>query len=110
MSTTTVIIALLSIIVGYIGQAVRTGSLFGLVNIPPKIVPVLTLVGTFLAAGVTSVSQATTVNSAAWITALLAGLTSLTGSTVGITIHQHVMASKPSNKASAEVKIEVKAS
>ena len=108
MSTTTIIIALLSILVGYIGQAIKTGALFGLVNIPPKAIPVLTLVGTFLAAGVTSISTAATVNSAAWVTALLAGLTSLTGSSVGITVHQHLAACKPEVKP--EVKAEVKAS
>ena len=90
MSTTTIIIALLSILVGYIGQAVQSGSLFGIVTVPRTWVPYLTLAGTFIANGVASLSQATTVNSAAWIAALLAGLTSLTGTTVGITIHQHV--------------------
>jgi hypothetical protein len=86
------IIALLSVLAGYISQAVNTGSLFGVKTLPKAWLPYLTLIGTFLAAFVASISTASTVNEAAWFAALVAGLTSLTGTAVGVTVHQHMNA------------------
>jgi len=90
MTPTTMIIALLSVLAGYVSQAVNTGSLFGIKTLPKAWLPYLTIFGTFLAAFVPSISSATTVNGAAWFAALIAGLTSLTGTAVGVTVHQHM--------------------
>lgn len=101
MSTTTIIISLLSVLVGYVAQAVNTGSLFGVATVPQKWIPYLSLFGTFLAAFVTSVATANPVNNAAWMTALIAGFAALTGNTVGVTMHQHLKA-KPANDNAEE--------
>lgn len=94
MSHTTIIITLVSVLVGYIGNAVQSGSILGLATVPRSWIPYLTILGTFLASAIASLSQAASVNSAAWFTALIAGLTSLLGSTAGITVHQHLSLKK----------------
>lgn len=101
MSNTTIVVALLSVLVGYIGQAVKTGSLLGTVTVPSKIIPYLTILGTFLTAGVLSIQSATVQDKSAWIAAGLAGLMALTGSSAGITIHQHMNAGRPDDKKAA---------
>lgn len=100
MSTTTIIISLLSVLVGYVAQAVNTGSLFGVATVPQKWLPYLSLFGTFLGGFVPSIVTASPVNNAAWMTALIAGLMGLTGNTVGVTMHQHLKA-KPEEKKAA---------
>ncbi len=106
MTTTIIIIALIGILLGYITQAVNTGSLFGQVTVPKPWLPYLTLAASFLGASVTSIMQSTTKDSAAWTTALFAGLLSLGGNTVGVTVKQHLDAHKdvtPAKPAPAEI-------
>jgi hypothetical protein len=90
LTTVTVLIAFLGVLVGYVAQAVNTGSLFGIVTVPKTWLPYLALAGTFLAAFVQSIATATTVNGTAWINALLAGMVALGGNATGITISQHL--------------------
>ncbi len=96
MTTATIIIAILSLVLGYISQAVQTGKFLGIVTVPTTWLPYLTLIGTFLAAFVQSISSATVVNQSTIVAAILAGLAALTGVTIGVTVHQHITA-KPAN-------------
>src|SRR5271155_1707813 len=50
ITTQTAIVAILALIVGYIGQAVQTGSVFGIATTPKAWIPYLTLLGSFLGA------------------------------------------------------------
>jgi hypothetical protein len=85
------VIAILALVAGFVFQAKNSGSIFGIATVPSAWLPYLGLVGGFLANFVASLSSATTVNGTAWFNATLAGFLSLTGSAVGVTIHQHVV-------------------
>ena len=86
MTTATIIIAILSLVLGYISQAVQTGKFLGIVTVPTTWLPYLTLIGTFLAAFVQSISSATVVNQSTIVAAILAGLAALTGVTIGVAL------------------------
>jgi hypothetical protein len=92
MSTTSVIITLLSLLAGFCVQAVNSGSLFGIVTVPKAWLPYVSLIGTFLAGFVASLTTAGSVTSATLVAAVMAGLTALTGTVVGVTAHQHLTA------------------
>ena len=96
LSTTTIIIALLSVLAGYVTQAINTGSFLGTVTVPKRWLPYLTLLGTFLAAAVAAIVQAPVQNGAAWFNALFAGLMALTGHAAGATARQSLDAHKRS--------------
>ncbi len=101
VSATTVIIAVLSVVVGFVAQAISTGSFLGVIPLPPGWIPYVTLFGTFLTAFVASITTATTDNESAWINAFLAGFMALTGAVGGITAHQHISAPKLARAAAA---------
>ncbi len=91
MTTTTFVIALLSIFAGYIANAVQSGGFLGIATVPKAWLPYLTLLGTFLG----NFAQAAASTPAPdWKGATLAGLLALGGTTIGITAHQHVLVGK----------------
>lgn len=90
ISAATVLIAFLGVFVGYISQAINSGSFLGIVTIPKAALPYLGLVGSFLSAFVTSITAASTKDTAAWVNALLAGMLGLGGVAIGVTAKQHV--------------------
>jgi hypothetical protein len=96
MSNMSIWISLGSLIVGFITQAVNTGSLFGVVTVPQKWLPYASLLGTFLAGFIASIGSAASVTSTTLTQAVMAGLMALTGTAVGVTCHQHLKAC-PSN-------------
>jgi hypothetical protein len=100
----TLVIAILSVVAGYVSNAVQTGKLLGIKTVPQSWLPVLTLTGTFLTAFVQTLAGASSVTGTTVLQAVLAGLTALTGATVGITIHQHMTAtpSVPANDNGAD--------
>jgi hypothetical protein len=95
----TLIISVISIVLGFVSNAVQTGSFLGIETVPQKWLPYLTLIGTFLAAFLQSISTASPVTGTAVLQAVIAGFTALTATTVGVTIHQHltVMPQDPAN-------------
>jgi len=101
VTVTSVIIALLSVLVGFVGQAISTGTFFGLFPEPPGWIPYVTLFGTFLVPFVQSIAAAPIANSVAWVNAFLAGFMALTGAVGGITAHQHISAPKITRQAAA---------
>jgi hypothetical protein len=86
----TLVISVVSIVLGFVSNAVQTGSFLGIETVPRKWIPYLTLLGTFLAAFLQSIGTASPVTGTAVLQAVLAGFTALTGTTVGVTIHQHL--------------------
>jgi hypothetical protein len=91
MTTTTFVIALISILAGYISNAVQSGSFLGITTIPKAWLPYATLIGTFLANFAQSAAQTSPVD---WKAAVVAGFLALGGATVGITVHQHLLTGK----------------
>jgi hypothetical protein len=100
----TLIISVLSVIAGFVSNAVQTGSFLGIETVPQKWLPYLTLIGTFLAAFLQSISTASPVSGTAILQAVIAGFTALTATTVGVTIHQHltVTSKAPANDNGAD--------
>jgi len=88
-TNTTMIITLLAVLSGYLAQAINTGSLFGVITVPKPWLPYLTLFGLALAAFVTSMSSGGTL-----FASIVAALMSLTGTSVGVTVHQHLTANR----------------
>ena len=90
ISATTIVIASLGIAVGYLSQAINSGSLFGVVTIPKPVLPYLGLAGGFLGAFTASITAAPRKDAAAWWTAIFAGLVGLGGVVAGVTAKQHL--------------------
>ena len=86
----TLIISLLSVVLGFVANAVQTGSFLGLKTIPTKWLPYLTLLSMFLTAFLQSIAGASPVTGTAILQAVLAGFTALTGTAVGVTMQQHL--------------------
>jgi hypothetical protein len=86
----TLIISLISVLVGFASNAVQTGSFLGIKTVPKAWLPYLTLLVTFFTAFVQSVAAASPITGTAVLQAVLAGFAALTGTTIGITAHQHV--------------------
>jgi hypothetical protein len=94
ISAATIVIALLGIVVGYLAQAIQSGSLFGVVTIPKTWIPYLGLAGGFLGPLTASITASPLKDESAWVTALFAGLVGLGGVVSGITAKQHIDAAK----------------
>jgi hypothetical protein len=94
LTPTTVVIALLSVLAGYVAQAVSTGSVFGIAVVPQTWLPYLTLFGSFLTAFVQSIVAAPVQDATGWFNALLAGLLALTGLGAGVVAHVHTVQPK----------------
>jgi hypothetical protein len=91
MSEWTIAISILSVVAGYVSNAVQTGSFLGIKTVPQAWLPYLTLAGTFLTGFLQSgVGAAPPITGTTILQAVLAGLTALTGATVGVTVHQHL--------------------
>ncbi len=90
----TLIISLVSILVGFASNAVQTGSFLGIETVPRAWLPYLTLLVTFFTAALQSIAGASPVTGTAVLQAVIAGFTALTGTTVGITVQQHLIASR----------------
>lgn len=100
----TLIISVVSLVAGFVSNAVQTGSFLGIETVPQKWLPYLTLLGTFLAAFLQSIGTASPVNGTAVLQAVIAGFTALTGTAVGVTIQQHLIAARsaPANDNGTE--------
>jgi hypothetical protein len=90
LSTATIVIALLAIVVGYVTQAINSGSLFGVVTIPKPLLPYLGLAGGFLGPFTASITASPLKDESAWLNALFAGLLGLGGIVMGVTAKQHI--------------------
>jgi hypothetical protein len=86
MSHITIEITILSLFSGYINQAVNSGSIFGIATVPKNWLPYLNVVGTFVA-GFAATSAA---DGAIDDRSVIAGLTALSGMSVGVVIHSHL--------------------
>ena len=94
ISTQTAIVAILALVVGYIGQAVNTGSVFGVATTPKAWIPYLTLLGSFLGAFGLSIQGDSSLNGASWFNAVIAGFTALMAAAGGSAAHTHLNAHK----------------
>ena len=94
LTPTTVVIALLAVLAGYVSQAVSSGSIFGIATLSPTLLPYLTLFGSFLTAFVQSILVAPAQDATGWFNALLAGLLALTGLGAGVVAHTHTLQPK----------------
>jgi hypothetical protein len=101
LTTQSAIVVILALIVGYIGQAVNTGNLFGIVTTPKAWIPYLTLLGSFLAAFGTSVQGDSTLNGTAWFNAVIAGFAALMAAAGGSAAHTHLNSHKTTALATA---------
>jgi len=101
ITTQSAIVVILALIVGYIGQAVNTGNLFGIVTTPKAWIPYLTLFGSFLAAFGTSIQGDSTLNGAAWFNAVIAGFAALMAAAGGSAAHTHLNSHKNFQSKSA---------
>src|SRR5271170_553710 len=99
MSNMSIWISLISLVVGFITQAVNTGSLFSVVTVPQKWLPYASILGTFLAGFVANISAAASVTQATIMQAVMAGMMALTGTMVGVTAHQHMKATPANDNA-----------
>lgn len=96
-----VITTALSFIAGIIGQAVNTGSFFGIETVPQALIPYLTLGGSFIIAFGISLQQSGSLSSASLQTAFVAGLAALGSAAGGTAAHSHFNAHKMFRKAKA---------
>jgi hypothetical protein len=94
VSDWTLLISLLSILVGFASNAVQTGSFLGIKTVPKAWLPYLTLFATFFSGFLQSIAGATSITSTAILQAVVAGFAALTGTTVGITVQQHLIAAR----------------
>ena len=101
LSTETMVIALLSVLVGYITHSISTGKVFGIKTIPLPWLPYLGLAGAFLTPLTVSISAAAVPSQVAWFNALLAGLIGLGGFVSGVTGKQAIDAHTPTGKGDA---------
>jgi hypothetical protein len=97
----TAIVTILALIAGFIGQAVNSGSLFGIATTPKAWVPYLTLLGSFLAAAGVSLQSAPAINGSAVFNAVIAGFLALTSAAGGAAANSHLNAHKTGTGAVA---------
>jgi len=88
------IVTIISLIVGFLGQAINTGSIFGFQTVPKAWIPYLTLGGSFLAAFGVSLQGDATLNGTAWFNAVMAGFGALVFAAGGSAAHTHFNAHK----------------
>ena len=94
LTVQTAIVTILALVVGYIGQAVNTGSVFGIVTTPKAWVPYLTLLGSFLGAVGVSLQGDAVLNGTAWFNAVVAGFIALMAAAGGSAAHTTLNAHK----------------
>jgi hypothetical protein len=97
MSTYTVIVAILGILIGFITQAIQTGSFLSIITIPTTWLPYFSIALTFVGAFSHSLINAGSLTTTTLFNALVAALTALAGLTVGVTVHQHLKTGAPAN-------------
>src|SRR5512135_1459312 len=94
ISTQTAVVTVIALIAGFIGQAINSGSFFGIATTPKAWIPYLTLLGSFLAAFGLSLQSAAALNGSAWFNAVIAGFMALTSAAGGSAAHNHLNAHK----------------
>ena len=94
MTTQVIIATIVSLVVGYVTQAIQTGKLFGIETVPQAWIPYLTLCGSFLGAFGLSIQGCAIFNKASFLNALFAGFVALMSAVSGTTIHTHMNAHK----------------
>lgn len=94
-------IMLLTLVVGFCGNAVNSGSFLGVATTPKSWIPWLTLVGGFLAGGAASLSQSGSLNGSTVFTAVVAGASALIAGAGGAAAHAHMVLGKKSNAVAA---------
>jgi hypothetical protein len=99
LTTQTAIVTILSLVAGFIGQAVNSGSLFGIVTTPKAWIPYLTLLGSFVTAFGLSLQGDSTLNGTAWFNAVVAGFMALMSAAGGAAAHSHLNSHKKSGAA-----------
>src|SRR5271166_670703 len=103
LTATTIVITLLALLSGYITEAINTGSFFGVITVPKPWLPYLSLFGLALAAFVASAASG-----APLFSSIVAALTALGGTAIGVTVHQHMRTKPPSGLAAAAKSAAVK--
>jgi hypothetical protein len=98
VSAQTAIVTVIAIIAGFVGQAVNSGSLFGIVTTPRAWIPYLTLLGSFLAAFGLSLQSASSLSGSAILNAILAGVMALSSAGAGAACHSHLQSHKQGQK------------
>jgi hypothetical protein len=91
-------IMLLTLLVGFCGNAVNSGSFLGVATTPKAWIPWLTLVGGFLAGSVASLTQSGALNGSTVFTAVVAGASALIAGAGGAAAHAHTIMGKKSTK------------
>lgn len=94
VTTQTAIVTVIALVAGFIGQAINSGSLFGIATTPKAWIPYLTLVGSFLAAAGLSLQSSSALNGSAFFNAIIAGFMALTSAGAGSATHTHLNAHK----------------
>jgi hypothetical protein len=89
-------VTIVALLAGFIGQAVNTGSLFGVATTPKAWIPYLTLAGSFLTAFGLSLQGASGVNGSSILNAIIAGVMALSSAGAGAACHAHLIAHKSS--------------
>lgn len=90
MSTSVAVVMVLSFLLGLINQGISQGSILaGVIKVPPTWLPYLTIAAGFLGGVVTSLQGVATINGAAIVQALVAGIMALgtAGGGVGVAHH-----------------------
>lgn len=90
LSPTLVVIALLGLISAYITQAVNTGSILGIKTVPQKVLPYLTIGGSFLGTFVQQLYTAGNVSGTAVFNAFVSGMFMLLAPSAGVALHHHL--------------------
>lgn len=90
LSPTLVVIALLGLISAYITQAVNTGSILGIKTVPQKVLPYLTIGGSFLGTFVQQLYTAGNVTGTTVFNAFVSGMFMLLAPSAGVALHHHL--------------------
>jgi hypothetical protein len=85
------VVTLIALVVGFLGQAINSGSVLGIATVPKAWIPLLTLVGSFLSAAVTSLQQAPNMTGTAEFNAVVAGFVGMLTAAGGAAIHVHLV-------------------
>jgi hypothetical protein len=90
LTTATVVVTILSLLLGILTQIVQSGSLFGIVTVPKPWLPDFTLASTFIGGLVAYLGGQSSLNSSIVFYAVVAGITALlAGAAPGMAIHAH---------------------
>jgi hypothetical protein len=94
LTTLGVLVTVVSLVVGFVNQAVNQGSILGIVTTPKAWLPYLTILATFFMGAGASLSQAAGVSGSSILAAVLAGFSSLVFGAGGIALAHGVHVGK----------------